>query len=188
MTVTRPERPPTPLETAKQHVEQAFGPRIAKRLDAFEDGTLHVRAGALAGLLAWLADFVVYLVGAVVAVVALAAAMPDLSDNAIVLVLLGLLLGVPLVYGLCYGNGRALGAVLTGTRLVRVKNGQRLGASASWAMLVRTLLFPLLLVVVLAGAASGGGTAPGSLRRTSIDDAATQRLHAAGFLRLPAPA
>ncbi|MDQ3787123.1 MAG: RDD family protein [Actinomycetota bacterium] len=187
MTATRPQRPPTPLETAKQHVEQAFGPKIAKRLETCKDGTFYVRAGAWAGLLAWLVDFVVYLLGVVVVVVAMAAAVPDLSDNAITLILLGLLVGVPLVYGLFYGNGRWLGAVVTGTRLVRLKNGQRIGTSACWAMLVRNLLFPLLLVALFMALLGGGGSAPGDLTRISIDDEATQRLHAAGFLRLPEP-
>jgi len=181
MTVTRPERPPTPLETAKQHVEQAFGPRIAKRLDTFKDGTFFVRAGGWAGLLAWVVDFVVYLLAVAAGFVALAVALPDASSNVVTLTAIGLLFGMPLVLGLFYGNGRALGAVLTGTRLVRYRNGQRIGASASWAMLVRTILFPALLAAVV----MGGGLAPGDLVRISIDDEATRRLHAAGFLRLP---
>jgi hypothetical protein len=181
MTVTRPERPLTPLETAKQHVEQAFGPQTAKRLDTFKDGTFFVRAGGWAGLFAWLVDFVVYLLAAVAGFVALAVAVPEPSGNVAALTIIGLLFGVPLVLGLFYGNGRALGAVVTGTRLVRYKNGKRIGASASWAMLVRTILFPALTVAVV----TGGGLAPGDLVRISIDEEATKRLHAAGFLRLP---
>jgi len=198
MTATRPDRPPTPLETARQHVEQAFGPKIAKRVETFKDGTFFVRARAWAVLLAWLVDLVVCLLVAAAAVVAVAAAKPELSDNAITLILIGLLFCVPLGYGLCYGNGRGLGAVLTGTRLVRARNGQRVGASACWAMLLRTVLFPLVVLLVLAvlvaataggtGSPGGGGeSVPGNPRRISIDDEATRRLHAAGFLRLPEP-
>ena len=183
MTVTRPERPPTPLETAKQHVEQAFGPQVANRLDTFKDGTFFIRAGGWAAALAWLVDFVTYLLAVAAGFVALVVAVPDPSGNVMVLSVFGLLFGMPLVLGLCYGNGRALGAVLTGTRLVRNKNGRRIGAKGSWAMLVRTILFPALLAAVVAG----GGLAPGDLVRISIDEDATRRLHAAGFLRLPAP-
>lgn len=195
MTVTGPERPPGPLDVAKQHVEQALDPRIAKRLETYKDGTFYVRAGAWAVLLAWLVDVVVCLLGVLIVVVAVAAAKRDLSDETITLVLLGLLVGMPLVYGLFYGDGRCLGAVFTGIRKVRGTNGQRIGASASWAMLLRTLLLPLLivlfLVVMIAAAAGGSGSAGGGgkpasgPRRVNIDDDATRRLHAAGFLRLP---
>jgi hypothetical protein len=183
MTVVRPDRPPTPLEIAKQHVERAFGAKIAKRLDTFKDGTFYVSAGEWARLLSWLVDFVVFVFLAVGGFVALVVANPEVSDNVAVLTMLGLLVGVPVLYGLFFGNGRALGAVLTGTRLVRVRNGNRIGAAACWAMLVRTILFPVFLGAVVVG----GGIAPGSLRRISIDDDATRQLHAAGFLRLDAP-
>jgi RDD family len=189
MTVARPVRPPTPLEIAKQHVERAFGAKIAKRLDTFEDGTFYVTAGGWARLLSWLVDFVVYLLCASVGFVAIVVANPEVSDNVAGLTVLGLLVGVPVLLGLFYGNGRALGAVLTGTRLVRVKNGGRIGAAAWWAMLVRTVLFPLFLAMLLATIVAGefGSGPPGSLRRISVDDNATRQLHAAGFLRLDAP-
>ena len=60
MTAVRPGRPPTQLEIAKQHVERAFGAKIAKRLDTFEDGTFYVSAGEWARLLSWLVDFAVF--------------------------------------------------------------------------------------------------------------------------------
>lgn len=187
--LTNRGRPLTPTEVAKQHVEHALGPSVAKRLDTFKDGTFYVRAGGWAGLLSWLVDFVVYLLCAFAGFVALVVAMPDAPDNVAVFTMLGLVFGVPILYGLCYGNGRALGAVLTGTRLVRVKNGGRIGAWACWAMLVRTVLFPLLLALVAASALAGGfgSGPPGDLTRVSIDDEATRRLHAAGFLRLDTP-
>lgn len=188
MTVAGSGRP-TRLDIARQHVEQAFGPTIAKRLDTFDDGTFYITAGGWARLLAWLTDFVVFLVlagvGFVVYALVAIALVDSMSDTTALLCVLGLLVGAPIFYGLFFGNGRALGAVLTRTRLVRVKNGGRIGASACWAMLVRTVLFPLLILAVLTG-----GTVDGALRRISIDDDATRRLHQMGLrhrdaIRLP---
>jgi hypothetical protein len=175
-------RPPTPLDIAKHHVERAFGPKVAKRLDTFKDGTFYITAGDLARLLAWLVDFVVFLLlaGAGLAAVAVAYTNGAVSGGMVALIMLGLLVVVPVLYGLCYGNGRALGAVLTGTRLVRFKNGHRLGTGACWAMLVRTVLCPPILLAISLGQMPSVGSA----RRISIDDAATRQLHAAGFLRL----
>ena len=182
MTVGNSGRPPTQLDIAKQHVERALGPKVAKRLDTFQDGTFYVTAGDLARPLSWLVDFGVFVLLAGGGFVALAVAAPDVSVDVVALAMLGLLVGMPVLYGLCYGNGRALGAVLTGTRLVRVKNGHRLGAGACWAMLVRTVLLPPLTIAMMVG-----GSFYGSVRRISIDDATTRQLHAAGFLRLNAP-
>ncbi len=188
MTVAGHKRPPTPLEIAKQHVEHALGPKIAKRLDTHKDGTFYVSAGGWARLLAWLVDAAVVLFCAIGGAAALAVAKPETPSSTVGLTAFGLMIGLPVVYGFFYGDGRALGGKLTGTRLVRVKNGRRIGAGACWAMLVRIVLFPLLLVLFLAAAFSGGsGTAPGDLTRISIDEAATRQLHAAGFLRLNTP-
>ena len=177
MSVASSDRP-TRLDIARQHAEQAFGAKVAKRLDTFDDGTLYITAGGWARLLAWLADFVTYLLfaGAGFVTFALAARTNTVSDGTATLIVLGLLVGTPLVYGLFFGNGRAVGGALTGTRLVRAKNGERIGAAACWAMLVRTVLFPLLIIAVLTG-----GTVEGSIRRISIDDDATRRLHEAGL-------
>jgi hypothetical protein len=179
MTVARPDRPPTPLETAKQQVEHALGQRTARRLDTFDDGTLYVSAGSLARLLSWFVDFLVFALVACGGFVALMMVKPEISDGDAALVLLGLLFGVPILYGLFFVTGRALGGLFTGTRLVRVKNGGRIAWGACWAMLVRTVLFPLLLVIVV----TSGSVASGSLTRISIDDAETRRLRAAGFVR-----
>ncbi|MDX8050623.1 RDD family protein [Lentzea sp. BCCO 10_0798] len=175
-------RAPSRMDVARQYVEQQFGPTVAKRLDTFEDGTFYITAGGWARLLSWLVDFVVYLFCAFAGFIALVLATYDreVSDNTATLIVLGLLFGVPILYGLFFGNGRGLGAVLTGTRLVRLKNGHRIGVGACWAMLVRTVLFPLLITALTVG----GSTGSGSLTRISIDDGATRRLHAAGFLRL----
>ncbi|MEO3817465.1 RDD family protein [Plantactinospora sp. B24E8] len=168
------------LDIAKAQAEPLLGPRTARRLAAFDNGTLYVEAGGGARFLAWLVDFVVFVlaVGVGFVVVSGVYVAAGLSDGVLVLLLAALLFGVPLLYGLCYGNGRALGAVLTGTQLVRIRDGGRVGARACWAMLVRTMFMPALLVAVTVGAA---GSPPGSLARTSIDRSATRRLHAAGI-------
>jgi hypothetical protein len=190
MTVARSGRPPTRLEIAKQHVERAFGPRVAKRLDMHRDGTLYVTAGGWALLLSWLVDFVVVVLGMGVGFVAAVIAYPDVPDDVGLLITIGLLVGVPMLYGgLCYRNGRALGAVLTGTRIVRVKNGRRLGATAWWGMFARTVLFPpwLILFPVFVIAAMFEQVDLSLRSRISIDPGVTRQLHAAGFLRLDAP-
>ncbi|MEV4416535.1 RDD family protein [Catellatospora sp. NPDC049609] len=176
---------PTRLESAKSEAEHVLGRRAVQRLAAFDDGTLYVRAGEVRRFLAWLIDFVVYLlgVGVGVVVVSLVRVTSGLSDGAVTVLALSLLFVVPMLYGLIYGNGRALGAVLTGTQLVRVKDGGRVGAKACWAMLIRTLLMPLLLIAVIVGALGNtGGEAPaGSPARVSIDRGATRRLQASGI-------
>lgn len=175
---------PTRVETAAAHAQGVLGARKASRIATFDNGALYVRAGAARQFLAWLIDFTVYLFGVGVAIVAVALvhrSMP-LSDNVLTVVTLSLFVVVPLVYGLCFGNGRALGGVLTGTQLVRIKDGSRVGLKASWVMLVRTLLVPVLVVVALVDAFTGGGAlGSDSELRVSIDPTATRRLHAAGI-------
>lgn len=139
----------------------------------FGNGTPYVQARTWRRFLAWLVDFIVYLLGVVAGFVVLAAVFrnADLADGVLVGFVLGLLFVVPLLYGLCYRGGRALGAVLTGTRLVRLSDGGRIGAKGPWAMLIRTVLLPLLLIVVIGGVlGGGGGAAPGgSQTRVSVD-------------------
>ncbi|MGW0803277.1 hypothetical protein [Nonomuraea sp. NPDC002799] len=184
MRFRRSSRSLTRLEIAKEHTERTLGRRTARRLAEFDNGTLYVQPGEGAQFLAWLVDFVVFVLGvgvgfAIVSLVYVAAGLPE---GVLLVLSLSLLFVVPLLYGLCYGDGRALGAVLTSTQLVRVKDGGRVGGKASWAMLVRTLFMPLLFIVVIAGALGGAGGAPaGSQARTSIDPAATRRLHDAGI-------
>jgi hypothetical protein len=75
----------------------------------------------------------------------------------------------------------ALGAVVTGTQLVRAANGDRIGGKAAWAMLVR-LLMPLLVIGTIIGALGGGGPVPGgTTARVSVDLRAARRLRAAGI-------
>ncbi|WP_328993679.1 RDD family protein [Kribbella sp. NBC_01245] len=154
-----------------------LGPQIAKRVAPLGDGRRYVRAGEWTRLFAWLVDFVVCVFGMGIGFVALA--LMDPGNDTLLLGLIGLLFGVPLVYGLFYGNGRVLGAVLTGTQLVRLKDGGRLGFWAPWAMLVRILLLPLVIFGVLVGSFGGGGSPPGTFYRVSLDRDATRWLWAA---------
>jgi RDD family len=167
-----------------RHVDlvSALGPEVAKRVEPFGDGRRYVRAGEWARILAWVVDFVVVVIGFVIGVVVLV--MVDqqvaLGNGAVGLGVLGLVVGVPLVYGMFYGNGRALGAVLTGTQLVRLKDGGRVGFWGPWAMFVRLLLLPLIVIGAVVGSFGGGGSSPpGSLRRVSLDLNATHHLWAA---------
>jgi hypothetical protein len=177
------------LEIAKQHVEGALGPKIAKRLDTHKDGTFYITAGGWVRLLSWLVDVAVVVVCAFAGAFVLALVKPDAPDSTVGLTVLALIGGVPVLYGFFYGDGRVLGGMLTGTRLVRVKNGRRIGAGACWAMVVRIVLFPLLLVLLLVVIVTGqfGSGPPGDLTRVSIDEEATRRLHAAGFRSLSTP-
>jgi len=173
-------------DSARDWAERVLGPRTAKRLAMFGDGVYYVEAKAWAQFLAWLLDFVVFVLGVGVGFVVLAGVghAANLDSGAIVLSAVALLFLVPLLYGVCYRNGRALGAVVTGTRLVRVADGGRIGGKAPWAMLIRTVLMPLLLAAVIAGAFAGGGAAPsGSPVRISVDVRATEQLRAAGITR-----
>ncbi|NEA34931.1 RDD family protein [Streptomyces sp. SID13031] len=173
-----------PVGGAARYVDpvSVLGTEVAKRVAPLGDGRRFVGAGGWALALAWMVDFVVVLFGVGTGIVALALVdrQVDFGNGMWLLASTGLVFGVPLVYGLFYGNGRALGAVLTGTQLVRLKDGGRLGFWAPWAMLVRTLLLPLLIVAVLASSfAGGGGSPPGSPLRGSLDVDATRRLWAA---------
>jgi hypothetical protein len=159
-----------------------LGAQVAKRVGPFGNGRRYVGAGPWALALAWLVDFLVTVFGVVIGIVALLLVdqQTDLGNGVLGLALFGLPFGVPLLYGLFYGNGRAVGAVLTGTRLVRLKDGGRLGFSAPWAMLVRILLLPLLIIASWVGAYAGfGASLPGSIVRVSLDIDASQRLWAA---------
>ncbi|TQM78851.1 RDD family protein [Saccharothrix saharensis] len=176
---------PTRLEVVRADAAHVLGSRAAARVEAFPDGTLHVRAGELRRALAWLVDFAVYLLLVGVGLVALTVphGSGKIDDGGFALGAVAVLLLAAPLYGLCYGNGRALGAVVTGTRLVRLSTGGRIGFPAPWAMTVRTVLLPLLIASFVVGALASGSP-PGSPSRTSIDDRSTRRLRAAGFRTL----
>jgi hypothetical protein len=183
MTDPRPYGQLAVLERARAQAEQVLGPQTAKRLAMFHNGVLYVNAGGWARFLAWLVDVVVSVLGmAVGVIVAVGVALAANLDNGT-----GALIGIatlflaPLLYGgLCFRNGRALGAVLTGTQLVRTKDGGRIGGWASWAMLVR-VLFPLLAIGAIIGALGGGGPVSGGTDRVSVDPHAIRQLHAVGI-------
>lgn len=182
MTVPRPSGQMAVLERARAQAKQVLGPQTAKRLAMLHNGVLYVNAGGWARFLAWLVDVVVSVLGMGVCFVVVAGVGrgADLDNGTVGVIGIGMLFLAPLLYGgLCFRNGRALGAVLTGTQVVRTKDGGRIGGWASWAMLVR-VLFPLLVIGAIIGALGGGGTAPGS-DRVSVDARDIRRLHAAGI-------
>jgi len=182
MTVRRPSEQMPALEHAKAHAAHVLGPQTAKRLAMFRNGVLYVNPGGWARFLGWLVDVVVSVlcmaVSVLVAVgVARAAGLDNRTAGGIGIVTLFL---APMLYGgLCFRNGRALGGVLTGTQVVRIKDGGRIGGWAAWAMLMR-FLYPLLAIGMIAGALGGGGTVPDS-DRVSVDARAIRRLHAVGI-------
>ncbi|OXM52673.1 hypothetical protein [Amycolatopsis alba] len=169
-------------ESPKDRAVRVLGPRAAKRVTVFRDGTSYVEAGAGRQFVAWLVDFAVFVLGVVTGVLVLAGVdrTANLDGGLIALAMLAILFAVPMLYGVCYGNGRALGAVLAGTRLVRISGGGRIGKKAPWAMLIRTVLMPALLAAMHTW---GGGAPGGSLARVSVDIGATGRLRAADVTR-----
>jgi len=184
MTVPRPSGQLPVQESANVRAERVLGPRTAKRLATFRDGVRYVKAGGWARFLAWLVDLVVIVLGVGVGVVLLGGVdrTADLDNGTLALGVIAILFLVPLLYGgLCYRNGRALGAVLTGSQLVRSADGGRIGGKAPWAMLVRTLM-PLLVIGAIVGALGGGGSPPGgSTARVSVDPRAIRQLRTAGI-------
>jgi len=161
--------------------ERVLEPPTAKRLAKFRNGVLFVRAGGWARFLAWLVDFVVWVLGVGVGFIVVAGVgrAADLDNRTLTLGAIAVLFLVPLLYGgLCYRNGRALGAVLTGIQLVRAADGSRIGGKAPWAMLIRVLM-PLLFIGAIIGALGGGGPIPGGLTvRVSVDPRAIRQLRA----------
>jgi hypothetical protein len=159
----------------------------ASEIQTFGDGTPYVPARDWAAFLAWLIDFTVFVLGFAVAFVVMAVidqARPEaqqFDDGTLVVVALVLLIAVPLILGLWFGNGRALGGVLTGTGLVRTRDGGRIGAKGPWVMLVRTILLPLLVAAVVFSGVGPGGRLP----RTCIDVARTRRLQEEGHPLTP---
>ncbi|CCH29638.1 hypothetical protein ABZ816_15180 [Actinosynnema sp. NPDC047251] len=184
MSTDEPGSRPRPLKLVRSQASEAVGRGAAERIQAFTDGTLYVEATWGAVILAWLVDFLLVTAIAIGAAAAYYTAAPAYADPAVGAAVIGAagLVVVPLLYGWFYGGGRGLGALLAGTRLVRIKDGSRVGlAKAGWAMLLRTLGF-----VIIALGALGGDSTDANQVRVSIDVRATQRLRAAGYHRLPA--
>lgn len=169
------------LAAAREKVASLLGREAAGRLRAFRNGELYIDGPPGRSFLAWLIDFALIVIGSVLAAVAVYAGSSS-SDPAPAAVgaAVAALLVLPLLYGWCYRNGKALGGRLTDTRLVRTRDGGRIGwGKAGWAMLIRTMILPLLIWGLLEAGSSDFSTV-----RTSIDDGTTERLRAAGFIRL----
>lgn len=162
----------------------------APKISTFGDGTPYVPANGWAEVLAWLIDFAVFVLsvatGLVVLIVIDQGRPPEqqLTDGVLILAAIALLFLVPLLYGgLWFRGGRALGGVITGTRVVRARDGGRIGARAPWAMVARTILLPLLVAAVVVGGGVGGPG--GKPSRTGIDVKRTRRLHEEGYPLTP---
>lgn len=144
----------------------------------FEGDVPYVPAGEGRRFLAWLVDFVVFVLAYAAGIVALALVdrSRPIDGGVIALIGIGLLFVVPLLYGLFYTGGRALGGVLTGTRLVRYRDGRRIGAKGPWAMLVRLILLPFGIAMTV----FGGGSPPGGSEppRVVVDLKRTRELRA----------
>ncbi|WP_409185383.1 hypothetical protein F9C11_14500 [Amycolatopsis sp. VS8301801F10] len=170
------------LVSLRTQAEPVLGKDAAARIRAFENGELYVEARTASTIWAWLVDFLL-----VTGLSAAAAVAYYFKSNAVDAAVGASVIGVaglfvlPLLYGWFYGNGRGLGALFNGIRLVRLRDGGRIGLwKAGWAMLIRTLGF----VIIALGVLNGDVTVTNGVR-TSIDVRETERLRAAGFLRKP---
>ncbi|WP_370934449.1 hypothetical protein [Amycolatopsis sp. cg13] len=166
----------------RTQAEPVLGKGAAARIRAFENGDLYVEARTASTIWAWLVDFLLVTGLSVAAAVAyyFKSYSVDAAVGASVIGIAGLFV-LPLLYGWFYGNGRGLGALCNGIRLVRLRDGGRIGLwKAGWAMLIRTLGF----VIIALGVLNGDVTVTNGVR-TSIDVRETDRLRAAGFVRKP---
>lgn len=172
----------TAVQQVRDQLKPVLGMGVANRVKAYKDGTLFVEATLSSAFAAWLIDSVL-VNGTAIGLGALyyvRSSDPNKNAGAGVIAMT-LIIVLPLLYGWFYGNGRGVGGLLTGTRLVRVKDGSRIGlGKAGWAMLIRTLLLPLGFMAAIGGSTGG----PGEVR-ISIDIEATDRLRTTPFQRVP---
>jgi hypothetical protein len=170
------------VQSVRDQLKPVLGTSVASRVKAYQDGTLYVESTLSSAFVAWLVDSVLVNGTAIVVGVLYYASSSDLNKAAGAgVIAITLLIVLPLLYGWFYGNGRGVGALLTGTRLVRVKDGSRLGLrKAGWAMLIRTLLLPLAFLAAIGGSTGG----PGEVR-VSIDVKATDQLRTTYVQRVP---
>jgi hypothetical protein len=170
------------VQQIRDQLKPVLGMSVANRVKAYEDGTLYVEATLSSAFAAWLLDSVL-VNGTAIALGVLyyvRSSDPNKAAGAGVIAI-ALLIVLPLLYGWFYGNGRGVGALLTETRLVRVKDGSRIGlGKAGWAMLIRTLLLPLAFLAAIGGSTSG----PGEVR-VSIDVKASDQLRTIPLQRVP---
>ena len=157
----------------------ALGWETAKRVRAYRDGGLYVESRGWAAFGAWLVDFaLVALLAAPLAMVSYFSLDPREALGPSVMVEILTMAVVALLYGWCYGNGRGLGAVLAGTRLVRNRDGSRIGLGTAGLVMLARVLGLVLVAVFL----NDSGPRP-NVSKVSIDVRATDRLRAAGFER-----
>jgi hypothetical protein len=170
------------VQQVRDQLKPVLGASVASRVKAYKDGTLFVEATLSSALAAWFVDSVLVNGTAVGLGVLYYVRSTDPNKGAGTgVIALTLLFVLPLLYGWFYGNGRGVGALLTGTQLVRVKDGSRVGlAKAGWAMLIRTLLMPLAFLAAIGGSSDGSGGV-----RISIDVEGTDQLRRTPFQRVP---
>lgn len=166
----------TALEPIRELVAPLLGNDLARRIRTSSTGILHVAARLRRTFLAWFVDFffVVAISVGVGAAVYNSSKAADPAKPAVFTSLITLLV-FPWLYGWFFRNGRALGGWLAGTRLVRIKDGQRIGwTKAGWAMFIRVFFLPFMILTLL----EDFDFHP---VRTSIDIQATEQLRQAGF-------
>lgn len=170
------------VQHVRDQLQPVLGRGVAGRVKAYKDGTLHVEATLSAAFMAWLIDTVLVNGTAVgLAVLYYVRGIDPNKGAGAFVIAISLFFILPLLYGWFYGNGRGVGALLTGTRLVRAKDGSRVGLrKAGWAMLIRTLLMPLAFLAAVGGDTDGPGVV-----RVSIDVEATAQLQTTPFRRVP---
>lgn len=167
------------LAELRQRLEPVLGKSVAPRVRAFRNGDLYVDSTVGAALWSWFVDSLLVNGTAVGLGVAYFLSSPGDRGTIAVVITAAMMIVLPLLYGWCYADGRALGARLAGTRSVRVADGGRIGVGkAGWAMLIRTLLLPFIFWVAL-----GEVTDIGEVR-VSIDESATRRLREMGITTL----
>ncbi len=161
------------LKQVQDQLRPVLGESVASRLKTYKNGTLYVEATWSSTLVAWLVDGVLVNGTAIgLGVLYFVSSSVPNKDAGAVVIAFTLIFVLPLLYGWFYGNGRGVGALLAGTRLVRVKDGSRVGLrKAGWAMLIRTLLLPLTFLAALSGSNSSHDEV-----RVSIDVKANDQL------------
>jgi hypothetical protein len=168
------------VSALRQRVIASLGKDIGDKVDAAEDGTLYVEAVGRA-ICAWLIDFVLIVgLSVVLGLVYYKTHLYEAESAAgASVIIIFLCIALPFTYGWFYSNGRGVGALVTGTRLVRRSNGQNIGLlKAGWAMFARIYGRILFVIGLL------GGSTMDVTQRVSIDIEATKRLYGAGFTSL----
>lgn len=166
----------TALGPIRELATPLLGKNLASRIRMSSTGILYISATLPRAFLSWLVDeFFVLVVSAIVAVTIYSFSRASDPVKPAVFTGIIMLLVFPWFYGWFFRNGRALGGWITDTRLVRIKDGQKIGwTKAGWAMSVRVFFLPFLILTLL----ESFDFQP---VRTSIDIKATEQLRQAGF-------